>query len=389
MNTIDSILPIISSNIKHLERNLSKKDKRILVSFIKQVGNGYFFTENQAKLFVKIIKENINEIKLLLPDVSDYLEQNLWSKKFREIKKVRKISLSTQYPENFVVEFNFNQQLKEKMQKIMFSASGCFTFGTKYFVPLTEENIFSVISTFEPEKFEIDEKLMKFFEEIKKIKSEGTTRFNIFQLENEKLKRIIENDAGAITKENVLMLHDRKFRYQYQIFEENHENSITSKIAFRENKNVFMKSNDFSLVDIIGSLKDLKRLPILFVFNGHSAKFDRKNLEIMKNALEFHGIDSDVGIYFRYDKKDDLEDFNNEVANLKYNKVLSDTTTVVGVSGNKLPKFMLNLKWKPKSIISFTNNFHRNKSAVYFSDVDLTIYYGASMPITDKVHVLV
>jgi hypothetical protein len=388
MITIDSILPTINTNIKSLEQKLSKKDKRILVSFYKQVSNGHFFTENQANLFLKIIKENLNEIKFFVPNVEITLKENLWSKQFREIKKIRKISLSTQYPENFFVEFNFNQHLKEKIQKIMFSSSGCFSLGSKYFIPLTEENVFLTISTFKSEKFDIDEKLMEFFHEIEKIKTAGTTKFNVFQLENEKLKNIIENTVGAINEENVIFLQDRKFRYQYQMFEKNHENSLTSKIAFRESKNVFVNSNDFALSDVIKSLKELKRLPVLFVFNGHSSKNDKKFLEIMKNAIEEHGIDSDVGIYFRYDKKEDLDNFNLEVSNLKYNKNLSKTTTVAGISSNKLPKFMLNLKWTPESIISFTNNFHRNKSSVYFNDVDLTIYYGISKPLNENVYAL-
>lgn len=386
MNTLDSLLPIISSNIRQVEKKLPKKDKKILLSLSRQLTTGNFLTENQANLFVKILKENLPAMKTIVSYTEECIEANLWSKKFRIINIFRKIYPSTESPGHFVVEFNFNAKLKDKLQKIMFLNSNSFIRGTKYYIPLNEESIFSVISAFRNDGFEIDGKILGFFQEIEKIKKSTITDFDIFSLKNERLKKIVEDDVGAISNENLILLNDRKFRYQYQIFEKNQENSLTAKIAYREKKDIFVNNEKFSLEDVVESLKNLKRFPVLFVFDGHNSKKDKKSLEMVKIAREKLGIEGDIGIYFRYDKSEDLENFNNEIALLQYNKNLSADTVIAGISNSKLPKFMLNLGWKPGAIISFTNNFKSNKSAVYFSDVDLIIYHSSSKPLDEKIY---
>lgn len=386
MNTLDSLIPIISKNIRQIEQKLPKKDKKILLSLSRQLTTGNFLTENQANLFVKILKENLPAMKTIVSYTEECIEANLWSKKFRIINIFRKIYLSTEHTTHFVVEFNFNAKLKDKLQKIMFLHANSFVRGTKYHIPLTEEAIFSVISSFKNDGFDIDTKILGFFQEIEKIKNSTVNDFDIFSLKNEKLKKIIEDDVGTISSENLILLNDRKFRYQYQIFEKNQENSLTAKIAYREKKDIFASIEKFSLEDILTSLTDLKRFPVLFVFDGHNSKKDKKSLEMLNLAIEKLGITGDVGIYFRYDKIDDLENFNNDIARLQYNKNLSHGTTVAAISNSKLPKFMLNLGWKPGAIISFTNNFKSNKSAVYFSDVDLIIYYSSSKPLDEKIY---
>ncbi len=117
------------------------------------------------------------------------------------------------------------------------------------------------------------------------------------------------------------------------------------------------------------------------MFEGHSSKTDKKSLDLLKNSVEELGIENSVGIYFRYDKVNDTDSFNTAIAESKFNKNLEDTTFVAGISNNKLPKFMVNLGWKPMSIISLTSTFKNNKSSVYFSDVDLTIFYTDKQPL--------
>lgn len=386
MNTLDSLIPIISTNIRQIEHNLPKKDKKILLSLSKQLTTGNFLTENQANLFIKILKENLSVMKTVTPDVEDRIEAKLWSKKFRVIKTIRKIYPSTEYTGHFVVEFNFNSRLKEKIQKIFQSINYSFIRSSKYYIPLTEEAIFSIISAFKNDGFDIDEKILEFFHEIEKIKKFNINDFDIFNLKNQNYKKFVEDDIGSISSENLILLNDRKFRYQYQIFQKNQESSLTAKIAYREKKDIFVHSENVSLEDVLNSLVQLKRLPVLFVFDGHHNKKDKKSLEMLKISLKKLDITGDVGIYFRYDKGDDTENFNNEIAQLEYNKNLSTRTVVAGISNNKLPKFMINLRWKPQTIISFTNNFKSNKSAVYFNDVDLVIYYNVAKPLDEKIY---
>jgi len=105
--------------------------------------------------------------------------------------------------------------------------------------------------------------------------------------------------------------------------------------------------------------------------------------------VEQTGLPNDIGIYFRYNKEGDADNFNQEISLLGYNKVLSDTTQVAGISNNKIPKFMIKTGWKPQTVVSFTTSFKSNKSYVYCSDVDLVIYYNSVKPLDGEVNEIV
>ena len=102
-----------------------------------------------------------------------------------------------------------------------------------------------------------------------------------------------------------------------------------------------------------------------------------------------NNIDNQTGIYFRFDQGAEGDQFNKSVKDLKYNQPLTEVTTVAGIANNKIPKFMVKSGWKPKTVISLIPSFKNNKSSVYFSDVDLIIYYGDKKPLAGDVDVIV
>jgi hypothetical protein len=246
-----------------------------------------------------------------------------------------------------------------------------------------------VIDEFKNEGFEIDEKIMNFYHEISEILKNNKSPFYVFSLENENLKKIIEDDVGPITLDNLLLLHDRKFRYQYTITEKITEKNLKNSIAQRSSTKTFINSQHYNLEEVLASLKDLHRLPLLIVFDGHDAKIDQKMLNLLSDAMLKNGIDNQTGIYFRFGQGTDGESFNKIIKDLKYNQPLTEVTTVAGIANNKIPKFMVKTGWKPKTVISFIPGFKNNKSSVYFSDVDLIIYYGDKKPLAGEIDVIV
>lgn len=389
MNPIDSLLPHIIQNIAAIQALIPKKDKRIIVSLAKQLSSGIFLTENQAKLFVKILNENLKAVKGIVHDIEPILSENLWSKEFRVVQKVRKISYSPDSHNSFLLEFSFNTRLKEKFTKISPKLTGQITSsGSKYFIQLNEFNINLVVSTFIKDGFEIDQKIMDFYQEIEEIKKNTKRPFEIFSTSHEKLKKSVLTDVSEITMENVLMLQDRKIRYQYEISEKSAENSLAAQIANRPTRKIYVNPQEISFVNIVTALLSLKRLPLLIIFEGHSSEKDKKTLKLVEDAVSTLGLGDEIGIYFRYDKGDDSSHFNKELLTLGYNKDLGDKTVIAGISNNKLPKFMIKTGWKPQSVISFSNSFRANKASVYCTDVDLIMYYTATEPLDDTIHAL-
>ncbi len=390
MSTIDSILPVIANDIRKIQNSIPKKDKRILLSLAKQLSSGIFLTENQGNLLVKIINENIEQVSSVIEDIKNVLTENSWSRPFREVKRIRKIYISSDFPNSFVVEFSFNTRLREKISQVNTQLRGnVFTSGSKYIFTLTESNLQLVMKTFLKDDFEVDEKIMNFYQEIQEIEKNVKNPFDIFNLTNEKTKKAIEEELGKDYLLNQRLLQDRKIRFQYQNSEKIPEFLLEDKIANRDRRKLFIHSDGCSLKDLFSSLKSLNRFPVLVIFDGRDSSKDKKSLDVLENAVKNSEIFEDIGIYFRYNKDADVKNFNQSIAELGYNKNLSATTTIAGISNNKIPKFMIKTGWKPQTVISFTTNFRANKSYVYCSDVDLILYYGTQQPLDKEVNVLV
>ncbi len=389
MSTVDSLLPLIAANIKTVQQAIPNKDKRILLSLEKQLTFGVFLTENQGNLLIKIIKENIAPMTSIIPDVQNVIEEKMWSKSFREIKKIKKIYIPAESADSFVVEFSYNTKFREKISALNILLKGnIVTSGSKYIINLTEENLTLVVDAFKNDNFEIDEKITNFFQEIQEIQKNTKDPFDIFDLKNEKTKNAVKSSLGEDYLTNLQLLQDRKIRYQYKNTQKIQENSLENKIANRESRKIFVGA-DIGFTELMSSLKNLKRFPVMLIFDGHQSLKDKKNLKFVENAVKELNLGDDIGIYFRYNKESDSEKFNQEINALSYNKDLTGTTTVVGISNNKIPKFMIKSQWKPQTVISFTSSFKSNKSYVYCSDVDLIVYYGVTQPLDKEVHAIV
>ena len=342
-------------------------------------------TENQGKLLVKIFNENIDNLEFKDPEILSLIESPVWSKPFRQIEYVKKIYLSDSEEKHIIIEFTFNKRIRDQISKISKDLDGALiSIGNKkHTLPLTEKNILTLVKGLKNFRFEIDEKLQNFYHEILEVL---LTKENIFDLKNIESKKLLDSlyaDIGVENSENHLLLADRKIRYQYQIFSDFAPGTLTDKIAYRRTSKLYLDKNQVSLTDIIHSLNELNRLPVLFIFSSHDIKDSITDLKNMATALESNSI-ADVGIYFRFDNTTEQNKIFNDLINtLKYNSKLDKNTKIVGLANNKLPKFLVKDQWKPNSIISFTNNFKNNKTSVYCDDVDLIIYYHDKAPLGD------
>ena len=142
------------------------------------------------------------------------------------------------------------------------------------------------------------------------------------------------------------------------------------------------------IYELIKSLKELNRLPVLVIFEGHDPKVNKLTLDLLQTALEKNEITDNVGIYFRFGNVADTSGFNETISTLKYNSLLTEQTNLAGIANTKLPKFMIKSEWKPQSVISFTTSFRNNKSSVYCNDVDLIVYYTDKQPLHGGVSVI-
>lgn len=388
LKTVDRLLIEVNPHLQIPKIEISVKDKRILMSLAKQLIQGSFLTENQANLLLKIFKENLDFVKSVNPLAESVIENAAWSGEFRVIEKIRKILLDKSDDTKIYIQFTYDKRLKNKLTTLSKKIDGSLTaIGPKeYHIPFTEKNIFLVVTEFIKDNFDVEQKIMDFYHEIKEILKTGKDSFNVFSLKDEKLKNIVQSNVGEISMDNLLALHDKKIRYNYQVSEKIPEKSLVTAIAQRDQTKIYINNSQVSVVEVMEALKKLNRFPVLLIFDGRDPKIDKKLLENLENLVATQTIDNKIGIYFRYDKETDSTGFNATIAASNFNHQLDNTINVAGISNNKIPKFMIKSRWKPESIISFTNSFRNNKSSYYFSDVDLIIFYGPKQPIHGNVN---
>lgn len=385
MITTDALLiELFQQGIEKLGSQIPNRDKKILISLSKQITAGHFLTENQSKLLIKILTENLEFIKDKIAGHQASIEFPTWSQSFRVIEQVRKIFMSKDDNGQILVEFTYNKRLRQQISDLNKNLEGQMLAvnSKQYSIPLTEKNLHLVVSAFKNQGFEIDQNLVDFYGEISEILKNVNTQFNVFSLTDKKLEAAVIKEVGAITEDNLILLNDRRQKFQYTIFQKNPEISLKNSLANRPGTRVWIDSNQTALNEVVGALRELNRLPLLVIFNGHESKDCLQNLKKLEISLKNCGVVDDIGIYFRFDNiSEHNKNFNNLVSQLGYNSQLTDSTLVAGIANNKLPKFLLKSKWYPKSVISFSNNFKANKTSVYCDAVDLIVYYNEKRPL--------
>ena len=382
MITIDSVLTeLFQLGIDKLDTRISNRDKKVLISLAKQMAVGQFLTENQSTLLIKIFKENKDSIP---SPYNDVIDTPTWSRPFRVLEQFRRMFITKENDGRIIVEFTYNKRLRQHISDLVKQLDGqLLSINSKqYSLPLTEKNLYLIVRTFKNQGFDIDPLIMEFYEEISNILSTDVDMFDVFDLPNKNIITAITKEIGNITPENVLLLNDRRLRFQYSIYPKSPKSSLTNSLANRPSTKVWVDSNTTPLTEVVHALQELNRLPVLVVFNGHESKECLHNLKKLSDALQYSNINGSNGIYFRFDNvTDSNKDFNNTIAQLGYNSPLNENTLVAGIANNKLPKFLIKSPWYPMSVITFSNNFKSNKTSVYCDAVDLIVYYNDKRPL--------
>lgn len=384
MKTVDIFLQELAKNdFYQSEFTWKHKDKKILESLSHQLKNGVFLTENQGNLLIKILNDYRSDLEKNSKEELNFLDNPVWSKEFRLLDVVKNIYIPGNNFSEIFIEFSFNKKIKDKIFNFSKVFDGEITplKNNIYSVPLTENNIYLLVENFQEHNFIFDEKILKFYKEITEIKSKPEISFDINQSSNTHLLKKLEQELGADKVDDTLLLHDRKLKFQYNFSGNLDDNSLKSQIAKRTGTDIYIDSNTWSFENILLSLRDLNRLPLLIIFDSYDTKFCKNLLETLHQSLKDTKIEEKIGIYFRMDSNDNKE-FNLRIAELGYNSYLDSDTTIVGLSNKQLPKFIVKSGWKPSSIVCFNPAFKNSKIYFYCDTVDLKICYADSKPVT-------
>ena len=393
MNTVDNLLlEILNHPDSYAESKISKRDFNTLQSLASSVSRSMFITENQGNLLIKLLKENYKKLDIFTEKINLALSAPVWSNSFRHIEQIRKltIEMDSEAEPYIFIEYTFNANIRKALNAIGKLAEGLVanTNGKNYQAELTEKNIVLIVEALAPYNFDLDEKIRNFYEIIKSWnKSEFENQFLISNIDHKNFQKAITADLGIETAIDQNIINDRSMRYQY--FSENPKNpgeNLTEYIANRSKSRVWIDLAQHSLLDIFNSLKDLKRLPLLIVFESWNEEKSLNQLKILDNSLAESGLDTQVGIYFRLPNSDTGKQFNQLIKDRQYNHPLDLTTQVAVVQSGKIPKFFLKNPWQPMSVIALDTKMglRHGKTSVYSNCCDLIIEWTEAPSILEQ-----
>lgn len=386
MKTDTVFLTIINQKFDAISNNLPSKDVKTLYSLAKSIIGPNFITENQGRLLIRIVQKHIEQFKLIEPDISTYIDHPLWSKPFRVINTTKKVYISSDEIPRLVIEISFSISLKAFILNLKIKGLSQSTSGKEFILDLTERNIVTLVTKLTPLGFEFDQKILDYYEIISSWSKECIrNKFLINTIDSEKYQQSISEDIGINTPLNQDLIIDRSVRYQYYTPRSDLNNSLTSIIANRTHFQIWIDNSIHSLQDLIRSLIELKRLPLLVVFDESSSKKYLEDLKNLTEALKHNNINDSIGIYFRLKNENGKNEFNQMVSDLGLNCQLDNTTKVVGVQNGKIPKFLLKTDWQPLSIISINHSLRNNKTAIYANRCDLIISYSSQRPLLERI----
>ena len=390
MTTVDQLLlQIVNYSKPAIEDQIGKRDSRILRSLASAIIATSFITENQSRLLVKILRENQEKFTIFKDELSLVLSAPMWTHPFRIVEQTKKLYISN-INDSLVltIEVTFSSQIRKEMAELgkQVSGLGLVADGKFYHAELSEKNIVILVNRLTKLNFEIDEKVQNYFDIIETwSETEIRDRFRIDTITHTNFQKQITIDLGINTEIDKNVINDRSTRYQY--FTEKSEKipeNLTEEIAMRSSRQVWVDKNKTSLDEIFSSLRHLKRFPVMVIFDINDQKKSVEELTNLSKVLKKHEIVKDVGIYFRLGSTGVGKEFNQLIADEKYNSQLEQSTQVVGIANGKIPKFLLKTDWKPMSVISVGRILQHNKTSVYTNCCDLIINWSDNQPIVEN-----
>lgn len=383
MLTTDQLLNNLIDNgaISQCDK-ISDQDKKIFGSLRHQLKKQVFLTEKQGNLLIKLLQNNKKHLHLTTEEIY-VINTPFWSQEFRLYFPIRKIYFSNEKRDSIIIEFSYDKELKQKLSKEFDpSASRRALSSTSNRITIypTEYNILKLIHTIKNDNFEIEHDILDLYQKIELAIKNHTNYIDILNEKNQNLFNIVTKDLTD--KDNTdLILLDRRIKFQYEYKSTNIQNTLAYKIASRKNSTLYVNSKIYELQNIFEAFTQLKRFPILIIFDEHEISTCNRLLDELNNVLKISNIENKTGVYFRFNNSVN-KIFNQKISEYNFNQYLDYDTNIVGISLKQLPKFLLKTDWYPRSVISLTANFRHSKVWSYCNQSDLIIFYSEVEPLT-------
>ena len=383
---------------------LLERDKKILQSIGSKTFKGVGLTDKQLAVIKKILLTNyVQQFSDRGIDLIKSLEQlrgplrELDRSTFIKIEKVKDIpELNQVYNKgNFGIElkvivlrFPFNMsyaRLINDIKKKFRYDDRYFNYNNHYLFPYEEKYVYHLIYKFKDKIKDIDPELLEVYKKLCEINEHpdqhipGIYDYQIRNVPNEYINHL-HNNIGIPSKENLYLYQDRRQALALEFMNNSAVQEslgkidiLSQKIALRKTFIVNINKNKWTLDQVIGSLNQLLRFPLLVVLNEKTALNDYHEIY---SRLKLMFLNWQHSVMFRLPNHGDNNiEFNQRIAEDRTNNLIDENTKVVYISHKRVPKPLIKSKWQARAAISLRSEREHNQVQNFLQQYDLIIQY--------------
>lgn len=385
--TIEECLKFLVNNI-----GVNTSDKNILESICRQNSKGSALTDRQCNLVKEklllfkeqFLQHNIDvEHHVAIGDLEQPLREIDRSKYIKICKEGEEIPLKgiDEHRQWIKVRFPFNKKTIQKINLISISHKDYHhSKGShEHYYKFREINVIKVLDKLIDSNFEIDKELIEIYNKSKDIisnKEDYVPRFSNGELKNvtSNCKKLIKTQLGELDQVKLL---DRKRMYGLEDVQANIPDNLAGRIAQRSQTYFLAKPSKYSLDQIAEACFLLNRFPILVLIDNN---LELEQLSSFYNSIKYYVPSKKQTVLFRVDNTD-KPNVNNFIHQNKLNNWLDESTEIVYIKKQKLPKLLLKSSWKPMCTISLSSDRPRKHVNLYMLNNDLVIFYDEELSI--------
>jgi len=352
---IEDLLEILSetSSKYSFKFQILKSDYNLMTSLGRQCVRQIGLTDRQYNLSKKKLleyKDQFEENGIL--DIDQYFD-NLRTP-IREIDRSRWIKI---VDGKIAVRFSFNKKLITSLENIRKELGQPKNFiDNIHYFELSEKSVYVIVSNLENKNFELSNDVNNIYEKCKEFTKNPYNHVPYVKDEQflnfpKNLETLLVEELGYPNKNNLFLYKERSFKYNYKIdFPYIIQNKITEQIVNRNNCFVNFKPSEYNLEDVIFSIIELRKFPILIILKQHQ---ELSQIKEFYSLFEKYINSKEQSVYFRLDNNTATGTvFNHFVKDKKINNPIDKNTKIVYISESKLPKPVIESNWHPSLLLS-------------------------------------
>ena len=358
-------------------------DAKILKSIAKQLSKGIPLTNRQHSLVLDKLENYRDQFIKKGIDIDLYKDKLMYP--YREIDRSHTLKLDNDV---LKIRFPFNKKIIDRIEEVrrVDIRSHEYNNNTHKFkyTPQTLMKLVKIARKFD-HKFEIDENVEDIYQQC--LKFEENKEQYVPGVYNYKVKNvpvIVQNmlldEIGECNRDTLPLYYDRRELFGLQHFDMDKISRsyarlsvLTNKIIQRKDPTIVLQTQTHTIDQLVQSLLELNRLPILIVLDEKKAL---DQLTVCHNHFKNVVHSSEVSVCFRKPNTEARDPFNEMVSEKGINNPVDKNSKIVYINNSKLPKPLLQKDFAPRAVVSLGGHIIGfNNVTNFIQQFDLQIVY--------------